>query len=133
MTHQYIQVVVPKDAVDSRDIELVTRFYAYLRAENAQEKTVGATALLKVVKARQKADVIWPAVIAELGKGAATVAQLGEELDLCHKDVYTAVEKYCGRFDSYSLKFSNGVVGSCRTRTADEIEAIVAKHCQEHM
>ena len=120
---------VPKDAVDSRDIELVTRFYAYLRAENAQEKTVGAAALLKVVEARERADVVWPAVIAELGEGAATVAQADEALHQCHKAVYGSVEKHCGRFDSYGLKYSHGLVGFCETRTASEIEAVITKHC----
>lgn len=117
----------PKDAVDSRDIELVTDFYAYLRAA-PEARSAAASNLLKTVEGRERADATFSAVIKAL-RGGEELNVAPAELHACHKGMYTAVYQHCGGFDSYSLKFSKALVDMCESRSLADIKTAIAHSC----
>ena len=69
----------------------------------------------------------FPAIIQALQQGAtASLSASLEDVHACHKGMYAAVEKHCGRFDSYSLKFSKDLTDLCERVTIADIERAIA-------
>jgi hypothetical protein len=50
-------------------------------------------------------------------------------MSACEKQVYAAVEKHCGWFDEYSLKYSSALIERCADVPLAEIEAVLKRHC----
>eukprot|EP00937_MAST-01D_sp_MAST-1D-sp2_P003583 g3583.t1 len=118
----------PKDAVDSRDIDLVVAFYAYLRATCPMKKSAAAEALAALVEAREAADARFGALLGALPKGGALRADR-RDVQACQHMVVDTAEAHCGAFDSYSLKFTKPLVDACLTHSHDEIHAQLLKAC----
>jgi len=116
-------------AVDSRDIALVTAFYAYLRAESRDGASTAADALLDQIARRQRADAVFPAITRQLTSLAATAAA-GARVSACEKGVYAAVEAHCGRFDDYSLKYSGGLIRFCAVHPLATVDKTIKGVCE---
>jgi len=93
-------------SVDSRDIGLVTKFYAYLRAD-AGERAEQAKALVSEVQHREDSHVIFQKLVAAVTgdtSGALLSASMPVEQHTCHMEATAGVQAACGRFTDYSLK-----------------------------
>lgn len=114
-------------AVSSRDIELLTKFYKYLRHPNP----VAAEDLIDTIQAREKADALFPNMVKTVLSSASVVSSKMTQDDLatCRKAVYRTVAEQCGGFDEYSLKYSHSVVKMCETRDASDIQSAIKEFC----
>ena len=121
----------PHDAVDSRDIPLVTAFYSYLWAEEGADKAALAAKLTGLVHAREEADRIFSSILRtlEVAREVAPVLEGVAATTECEKQVYSAVDAHCGWFDEYSLKYSSSLIERCADVPFATIEVALRHHC----
>jgi len=104
-------------AVPSRDIGVVTKFYAYLRAPEGQREKQ-ARALVEEVQHREGADVVFAKLVAAVS-GDTSGKLLTAEMPLhdhdCQKEAMEGVMAACGGFSDYSLKYTRSIVNLCET------------------
>jgi len=104
-------------AVDSRDIPLVTKFYAYMRA-SPFEREQQAMELLDEVGHREGTDAKFAKIVAAV-TGDASGKLLHAHMDLtdhaCQMEAIEAVMQPCGRFSDYSLKYARAIVNLCES------------------
>jgi hypothetical protein len=143
---------VPKELVDSRDIELLLTFYEYLRSEEGDEhRSTAATELIAQVEAREHADRLFDAIFTRVRtvatKRDALLTALSPhtteqsqfssqpvELTQCEKNVIALAERKClhftgGKFSSYSLKFTKGLIDLCAEYPTSAIDAAFTYVC----
>jgi legumain len=121
---------VPKDAVDSRDIDLVLAFYKYLRtpATDVTERTAAAEALVAEVQHREDTDKAFARVF-ETVSALTTELISSDERESCERAVIAAAEERCGTFSSYSLKFTQPLVALCASRPLNQIVTALTHTC----
>jgi hypothetical protein len=143
---------VPKELVDSRDIELLLTFYEYLRSEEGDDdRSTAATELIAQVEAREHADRLFDAIFTRVRTVAtkrdtlltatsphtftqSEFSSQPEELTQCEKSVLATTESKClhftgNKFSSYSLKFTKGLIDLCAEYAVDDIEAALTHVC----
>jgi legumain len=102
-------------AVDTRDIELVQQFYLYLRASDAERKSGGlGLKLSALVAGRELADARFRSMIQTVQRTSPLVEAIEPAVDTdkymqCAELVTASVERHCGRFTSYSMKYHHQV------------------------
>jgi legumain len=102
-------------AVDTRDIELVQQFYLYLRASDAERKSGGlGVKLSALVAGRELADARFRTMIQTVQGTSPLVEAIEPAVDTdkymqCAELVTASVERHCGRFTSYSMKYHHQV------------------------
>jgi len=121
---------------DSRDHEFNRFYHAYARTEDAQD----AERLIVEIRDRVRHRSNFQAIVLEVtGDSAATQHLLdaatyySPTYDVCQKSVDMAVDKYCGGYSDYSLKYSRVMVNLCETTKGDTVRIVkaVAKVCSE--
>ena len=118
----------PKDAVDSRDIDLVQAFYAYVRAAPGA-KSAKAAALAALVEQREAADARFAEVFGALPATGSLGSADPEAARACENDVIATAERACGAFDSYSLKFTQPLQALCHKHAHAHIAAELSAAC----
>jgi legumain len=122
----------PKIAVDSRDIELWLAKYAYMRATGEDARRVKLVEYEAVVARREAADARFARVFGALASSSQR-GGLGspgpEAVHACERRVIATAERRCGRFDEYSLKFTQPLVESCRAHAHEHVAAALAAAC----
>jgi legumain len=106
--------------VDSRDIGLVTKFYAYLR----NPTPVKAEKLMAEIIHREEVD----ARFAKLGEGYLEGYHAPRDT-ACHKAAMEAYEKVCGRHSDYSLKYAKVMVNMCENMETAEVVKRMSQAC----
>jgi len=124
-----------KDAVDSRDIELVLAFYKYLRAPLGS-RTSAAEVLTGLVQRRQEVDAMWLHAMDSLTLVYQAQLELGiapqrtpADVSACERRVVDLAEKACGAFDAYSLKYTHGLIEQCKVHQVSAITRAVTAAC----
>jgi legumain len=116
--------------VDSRDIDLVTTFYKYLRAREPAANAAAARVLRRLIQARERADAVFPAIVTAVQQGLSPHFSVDREsIHACRDNMYAAVNKHCGGFDSYSLRYSRDMGDLCKSFQAVDIKQAVARGC----
>ena len=120
----------PKNAVDSRDIDLVQAFYKYLRAAPGA-KSAQAEELAALVRAREAADARFARIFAALPAAASLGSSADpEQVRECEAAVIGTAEAACGTFNSYSLKFTQPLQALCRAHAHAHIAAELSAACE---
>ena len=122
---------VPKDAVDSRDIELLLAFYKYLRTapSDPADRTAAAKALLTQVQHREESDKIYASVFSSVQASRELEAVSVEEKVSCERAVIDAAEEHCGAFSDYSLKFTAPLIALCKSHSVSDMVASLKSTC----
>jgi legumain len=124
-----------QSVVESRDIQMHTAYYAYLRdtKESLAASHALAQELLDVVKARVAADNMFVALTkAVVGDNHRTVFNMPNMTPVtqfqCFDEVNRAIYDYCGGYTDYSLKYARVVMNVCNyvNHEAAETQSIVA-------
>ncbi|KDO29476.1 hypothetical protein SPRG_06015 [Saprolegnia parasitica CBS 223.65] len=121
---------VPSSSVAAHDIELVTKFYQYLRADVGTRGPFAA-ALLATLHERELADRVFGDIVRLTTQSAPTLSMTRD--DACLRDVNTVVEAHCGRFSDYSLQFVARLSALCAQGYAPGVigaQAVAA--CKRH-
>ena len=104
-------------AVESRDIPLVTKFYAYLRASPLQREAQ-AQELQAEIGHREDSDARFAKIVAAVSgdtSGELLRAHLPLTDHACQMEAIEAVMAACGRFSDYSLKYTRAIVNLCES------------------
>jgi legumain len=121
---------VPKDAVDSRDIDLVRAFYSYLRATDPAAKTNKAAALSALVKHREEADARFSRVFAALPEALEATSDVSaSSVTTCEHRIVDTAKRICGEWDSYTLKFTAPLMQKCHAHSHEHIESELRAAC----
>jgi legumain len=112
-------------SVSSRDTELVSLFYTYLRDQTSAH----AQALMAEVAARERADKLFAKIAAtalphEKVEDILFGAEHKPSLWACHKAANNAYQQHCGGYTDYSLKYTRAMVNMCEIMLGDS-QAIV--------
>ncbi|KAF0682664.1 Aste57867_25223 [Aphanomyces stellatus] len=120
--------------VDVRDIELVTKFYQYLRAPATTRRAL-AHALVRTIQERDVADAIFPEMEAAVLATVPTRPANADPLDdACQRRVNDQVARSCRGYTDYSLKYAATVFSLCGMGyDADVLAAHVDAACGRHM
>lgn len=120
-------------AVDSRDAELLSKFYSYLRHGTPDQ----AEGLIREIRMREKAKQTFSRIAAvAVGKERAEQLMnqrhelLGTKEWSCHHQACDAVADACGQFTGFSLQFTAGIANMCKEGvTASQIAQAARKVC----
>ena len=134
----------PKDAVDSRDIDLVLAFYKYLRSPSADsedhvavaERSAAAQALVAQVQHREAADAAFARVFSAVkathmyssSSSSSSSIDMATQVQ-CERTVVDSAEQHCGAFSSYSLKFTAPLIELCKTTQVGHVLTALRNAC----
>jgi legumain len=121
-----------ESAVDSRDAQLVSKFYQYL---NGGDSSSAASALIKEIEMREQAKLRFKQIASLVGGSEAVAGQLlGPHTELqteaewsCHHSAIEAVEAACGRFNDVSLKYIATIANMCQAGISVDVITKAAK------
>lgn len=102
-------------AVPMPDIQLVQKFYAYLRA-SPRVRDAQAKALIEEIQQREAADQLFAKLAAEVSgdtSGKVLEAHMPVTQHECQQEATDGVMGVCGRFSSYSLQYTKTIVNLC--------------------
>jgi legumain len=111
------QALKEASAVPSRDIPLVTKFYAYLRSP-AGARDAQAKALIQEIQHRETADTIFAKLATAVSgdtSGALLTAHMPVTNHECQKEADEQVMQACGAFSDYSLKYTRLIANLCES------------------
>ncbi|KAH9118128.1 hypothetical protein AeMF1_008553 [Aphanomyces euteiches] len=120
-------------SMDVRDIEVVTKFYQYLRSPATSRRAL-AQSLIHAVQKRDMADTIFPEIEAAMLKTKPTLAALNDPLDDdCLRQVNKAVDRSCQGYTDYSLKYASTlsklcVMGYDPSALVAKVESLCRRH-----
>ncbi len=103
--------------MDTHDIELVTKFYQYLRASksDAVDRHALATTLIRTIEAREGADRLFEALNARIASGQIhSATPLNMEPEICLRQVNHVIDEDCGGYSDYSIQFAADIGRMCR-------------------
>jgi legumain len=128
-----VDPIAARSAVESRDIPMHSKYYAYLRADKSDLSAQHAAAqeLIDEVQNRMWADNLFLGLTMEIvgEQGYAAVFKMPAITPVtsfvCFDEVNAAFQQYCGGYDDYSLKYSRVAASLCNY-TNQESEKIIA-------
>ncbi|OQR87248.1 vacuolar-processing enzyme [Achlya hypogyna] len=122
-----------RSSIDVHDIELVTKFYQYLRAD-AGARAPLAAALVETIEAREASDRVFRDIVTATQRDAPTLTATDDPLhDSCLRAVNAIIETHCGRYSDYSLQYVAQLAALCNKGYAPEVVSSHAKAaCQRH-
>jgi len=106
--------------IDSRDATFHALYYGYL----ANNNEANGEALKEYMAGRLRAD----AIFAKIGGKHFEGYNAPRNFD-CHKEADATVEKYCGAYDDYSLKYHRVIVNMCENMPTAEVIAQIRSVC----
>ena len=113
-------VPVHASTVDARDVDLVVRFYRYLRAAQGNNRQELAAELTAAIEAREAANKVFETIHAlyeQQMKGRLMQVKVAKDFE-CHEKVTRAFEMHCafmGGLTSYSLKYAGTFIDLCES------------------
>ncbi len=129
-------MMLSESSVDSRDIRLHNRYYAYLRA-NSTNRQARAAELMEEILSRQVVDATFEKMAAIHANGHPGVADavLNGHTDpsdfACQRALIRAYKTHCGLLTDYALKYVRVLVNMCErgTRTLEQNQDAVRAAC----
>jgi hypothetical protein len=119
----------PKVGVDSRDIEMWLAKWAAMRATGEDARRAKLAKYEVIVAQREAADARFAHVFGALGDGSRLGSRNPKAVRACERQVVATAEGHCGRFDSYSLKFTAPLLRKCREHSHEHIAAALSEAC----
>jgi len=126
-------------SVSSRDIPLHLAYYRYLRAEKLDWTTRQrlASKLVNLVASRSKIDHLFMDLLKYL-LGSEESARMYIDAppsipaicDKCCMEFHNAYQKYCGKYDDYSLKYAKLALSLCETYDSSLLSNTLKRLCQ---
>ena len=120
-------VPVHASTVDARDVDLVVRFYRYLRAAQGNNRQELAAELTAAIEAREAANKVFETIHAlyeQQMKGRLMQVKVAKDFE-CHEKVTRAFEMHCafmGGLTSYSLKYAGTFIDLCESELTESAE-----------
>ncbi|OQR90784.1 vacuolar-processing enzyme [Thraustotheca clavata] len=120
-------------SVNSRDIELITKFYQYLRSDS-KDRTPLAHALMETIQQREMSDHVFRDIVRLTKSSSPTLTASDDPLnDSCLRHVNEIVEQHCGRYSDFGLQYVSHIVSLCNQGyDASIISAHAITACHRH-
>ncbi|UIZ28216.1 hypothetical protein KXD40_004493 [Peronospora effusa] len=108
-------------AVDARDVDLVVKFYRYLRASPGQDRRKFGNNVIAAIQTREAVDEVFETIHAlyEQQDGVPLLRVTESKNSECYEDITRSFTTFCsftGGINSYSLKYAGTLMDLCESK-----------------